>query len=42
MELSPGLHALHGARAAEVIAVAIFAQPTALTGELAGLLTFWG
>jgi hypothetical protein len=40
MELSPGLHPLHGARAAEVIAVAVFAEPAALAGELAGLLTF--
>jgi hypothetical protein len=40
MELSPGLHALHGAGAAEVIAVAVFAEPAALAGELAGLLTF--
>jgi hypothetical protein len=40
MELSPGLHPLHGARAAEVITIAVFAEPTALAGELAGLLTF--
>jgi len=39
MELAPGLHPLHGARAAEVIAIAVFAEPTALTGELAGLPT---
>jgi hypothetical protein len=40
MELSPGLHPFHGARAAEVIAVAVFAEPAALAGDLAGLLAF--
>jgi hypothetical protein len=40
MELSPGLHPLHGTGSAEVIAVAVFAEPAALAGELAGLLTF--
>jgi hypothetical protein len=40
MELAPGLHPLHGARATEVIAIAVFAEPAALAGELAGLLTF--
>jgi hypothetical protein len=40
MELSPGLHPLHGAGSAEVIAIAVFAEPAALAGELAGLLTF--
>jgi hypothetical protein len=40
MELAPGLHPLHGARATEVIAIAVFAEPAALTGALAGLLTF--
>jgi len=40
MELSPGLHPLHGAGSAEVIAVTVFAEPAALAGELAGLLTF--
>jgi hypothetical protein len=38
MELSPGLHALHGTRSAEVIAVAVFAQPSTLAGERAGML----
>jgi hypothetical protein len=40
MKLSPALHPLHGARSAEVIAVAVLAEPAALAGELAGLLTF--
>ena len=40
MELSPGLHVLHGARSAEVIAIAVFAQPSALAGDLADLLAF--
>ena len=39
MELSPSLHTFDGARAAEIIAVAVFAEPSALTGELAGVLT---
>ena len=34
MELSPGLHPLHGARAPEVIAIAVFAEPSALAGVL--------
>jgi hypothetical protein len=38
MELSPSLHALHGSGAAEVIAIAVLAQPPPLTGELAGVL----
>jgi len=42
MEPSPGLHVLHSARSAEVIAIAVFAQPSALTGDLAGLLAFRG
>jgi len=42
MELSPVLHPFHGARSAEVIAIAVFAEPSALAGELAGLLTFRG
>jgi hypothetical protein len=37
-ELSPGLHTLHGSRSAEVIAIAVFAQPSTLAGELAGVL----
>jgi len=40
MELAPGLDPLHGARAAEVITIAVFAEPAPLAGELAGLLTF--
>jgi hypothetical protein len=42
MELSPSLHVLHGARSAEVIAIAVFAQPPALAGDLAGLMAFRG
>jgi hypothetical protein len=38
MEFPPGLHTLHGAKSAEVIAVAVFAQPATLAGEFAGLL----
>jgi hypothetical protein len=40
MELSPSLHTLNGARSAEVIAVAVFAQPSTLAGEFAGLLAW--
>jgi hypothetical protein len=39
MELSPGLHTLHSARSPEVVAVAVFAQPSALAKQLAGVLT---
>jgi hypothetical protein len=42
MELSPSLHALHRTRSTEVIAIAVFAEPTALAGELAGVLAFRG
>ena len=40
MQLSPGLHALHRARSAEVIAIAVLAQPAPLAGQFAGVLTF--
>jgi hypothetical protein len=40
MELAPGLHTLDGTRSAEVIAIAVFAQPSTLTGPLAGVLAF--
>src|SRR5438093_7782330 len=39
MALAPGLHTTHGLRTAEVIAVAILAQPSSLAGGLAGLPT---
>jgi len=40
MELSPGLHPLHGSWPAEVIAIAVLAQPAPVAGQLAGVLTF--
>jgi len=37
MALTPQLYAAHRLRAAEIIAVAVLAEPTSLTGRLAGV-----